>query len=152
MSEIKWVDGAEFFASHQQYKIVNGKAFYGDKLGWLESGYTCEYLMSLPNYIKRPRQDNSTGDWPKVGDIVTWGFCEMVGEVKCISDDLAWIKSEEDVYINQELLNLREPLTPEQLLMKGLMGLVGCHAVKSSAALAIATDIMKYYNLTKKPQ
>lgn len=55
-------------------------------------------------------------EWPCVGSIVTWGNKSVKGEVKALSDGLAWIKNEYGSYCNEYISSLQKPKTPEEEL------------------------------------
>ena len=152
--EIKWVDGAEFFANCAQYKIENGKVFFVNKLGcWVESSYHLQYLMSLPNYTERPRQDSSTDEWPKVGDIVTWGAKTDNCKIIAIHNEVAWVESVSSGRMAEAPVDILEkPKTQGENLLDELMSVMG----NSNTALTYADHAARYlinnYNLTKKPR
>lgn len=68
--------------------------------------------------IPMPPKENSASkndEW-RVGDTVTWGSFVATGEIKAISDNLAWVKNEYGNYNNVLLADLKKPKTPEQEL------------------------------------
>lgn len=128
MIEIKWVDGAEFFAGYSQYKIVDGKVFYSgdyDNYGdWFESSYTLGELQRESDYTERPKQDDSTDEWPKVGDevlLVSMGMTiynklirlTYIGDGVGCYVDLA--SNMEYTYAKRETI-FEKPKTPEEKL------------------------------------
>ena len=60
-------------------------------------------------------------EWLCVGSIVTWGNKSVKGEVKALSDGLAWIKNEYGNYCSEYVSSLQKPKTPEEELLDNAM-------------------------------
>jgi len=154
MSEIKWVDEAEFFANGFQYKIVDGKIFYiFGSGGRLESRYSHQHFMKASDYIERPKQEDSTGDWPKVGDTVTWGAKTDNCKIIAIHNEVAWVESISGGRMAEVTIDILEkPKTQVENLLGELVSVMG----GSNTALTYADHAARYlinnYNLTKKPR
>tara|TARA_R100000541_G_scaffold52604_1_gene60367 strand:- start:241 stop:747 length:507 start_codon:yes stop_codon:yes gene_type:complete len=166
MIEIKWVDGAEFYALGEQYKILDGKLFCDNgRRDWFESSYDLDELKSAPSYTERPKQDDSTDEWPKVGDdvlLVSIGMTTYnkpvrltyIGDgVGCYVDSVG---GKEYTYAKRETI-FKKPKTPEEKLRDELIKLTltqmedKSHPIEANAYYLIS-EIMSKYNITKKPR
>ena len=68
-----------------------------------------------------PKADNQElSEWPCVGSVVTWGNKSVKGEVKALSDGLAWIKNEYGNYCSEYVSSLQKPKTPAEELRDNL--------------------------------
>lgn len=65
--------------------------------------------------------DNKCKEWPQVGDKVTWGNRLVTGEVKALSDGLAWVKSYHGNYRTERVELLEKPKTIEEELRDGIL-------------------------------
>jgi len=87
-------------------------------------------------------------EWPCVGSKVTWGNKSVSGEVKAISEGLAWIKNEYGNHCTEYLSALSKPKTPEEELRDDIIEII-----ESSPSSDYAMDVIaEKYNITKKPQ
>ncbi len=91
-------------------------------------------------------EDSRCDGWiPQVGSIVTWGNKSVKGEVKALSDGLAWIKNEYGNYCSEYVSSLQKPKTPEEELRDDIIAIAN---LKHPAG--IAHDLMSKYNITPK--
>tara|TARA_R110002124_G_C8974544_1_gene515780 strand:- start:31596 stop:32288 length:693 start_codon:yes stop_codon:yes gene_type:complete len=101
-------------------------------------------------------EDSKCDEWPKVGSIVTWGNKSVKGEVKALSDGLAWIKNEYGNYCSEYVSSLQKPKTPEEELRDDIMQTIHDdvynRAYEKQSLEVFANALMSKYNITKKPQ
>jgi len=98
------------------FMIVEGELyFYSDETMPIRN--KCKQItIPLP-----PKADNQeSSEWLCVGSIVTWGNKSVKGEVKALSDGLAWIKNEYGNYCSEYVSSLQKPKTPEEELRDNL--------------------------------
>ena len=97
--------------------------------------------------IKIPMPEEKK-EWPQVGDVVVYGYKSIRGEVKAISDGLAWIKNEYGSHVSKYLSDLSRPKTPEEELCDELIR--DLSAMQRESNGYIASALVKKYNITKK--
>ena len=91
-------------------------------------------------------------EWPCVGSVVTWGNKSVKGEVKALSDGLAWIKNEYGNYCSEYVSSLQKPKTPEEELRDDILDCDN-FAITESKANQLANWLTnKGYEINKKPQ
>ncbi len=61
-------------------------------------------------------EDSRCDEWPQVGDEVSWVHGEIIGIVKCIDGDAAWISTPSGTHTTQKVDRLKKPKTPEEEL------------------------------------
>lgn len=88
-------------------------------------------------------------DWLCVGSIVTWGNKSVKGEVKALSDGLAWIKNEYGNYCSEYVNSLQKPKTPEEELRDDIE-----YAIHHFEGDKVAGRkwLMSRYDIKKRPQ
>ncbi len=91
-------------------------------------------------------------DWLCVGSIVTWGNKSVKGEVKALSDGLAWIKNEYSNYCSEYVSSLQKPKTPEEELRDELHSEFEELINMDASINAFVDMITTKYSITKKPQ
>ena len=99
-------------------------------------------------------EDSKCNECPQVGSIVTWGNKSVRGEVKALSDGLAWIKNEYGNYCSEYVSSLQKPKTPEEEL-RDEIGVYLCEKynfITGAESLEITEKLLMKYNITKKPQ
>ena len=96
--------------------------------------------------------DNKCKEWPQVGDKVTWGNRLVTGEVKALSDGLAWVKSYHGNYRTERVELLEKPKTIEEELRDGILDCDNFDITEDKAAQIANWLTQKGYNITKKPQ
>ncbi len=100
--------------------------------------------------------EDSKCEWPCVGSIVTWGNKSVKGEVKALSDGLAWIKNEYGNYCSEYVSSLQKPKTPEEELRDDIVQTIHDDvyqgAYEKQYLEVFANALMSNYNITKKPQ
>lgn len=96
-------------------------------------------------------EDSKCDEWPCVGSIVTWGNKSVKGEIKALSDGLAWIKNEYSNYCSEYVSSLLKPKTPEEELRDELF-----NCKKPNLDTLQAEDLSQWlitnYEIKKKPQ
>ena len=134
------------------FMIVDGELyFYSDKTMPLRN--KCKQI-TIPLPPKADKQEAS--EWPQVGDEVTWGKKSVKGEVKALSDGLAWIKNEYGNHYTEYVNSLVKPKTPEEELRDELIEYL--NELGSSARYCFggnelaADELLKSYDIKKKPQ
>lgn len=95
-------------------------------------------------------------EWRCVGSVVTWGNKSVKGEVKALSDGLAWIKNEYGNYCTEYVASLIKPKTPEEELRDEIelifRSFSGNPAILIGRHRELAIKFIKDFNITKKPQ
>lgn len=100
-------------------------------------------------------EDSKCNEWLRVGSIVTWGNKSVKGEVKALSDGLAWIKNEYGNYCSEYVSSLQKPKTPEEDLRDDIVWLTIKHMENKSYpiesnAYYLFSDLIRKYKI--KPQ
>lgn len=91
-------------------------------------------------------------EWPQVGDEVTWGKKSVKGEVKALSDGLAWIKNEYGNYCTEYASSLVKPKTPEEELREWMQERIGNGIANNFDCEQITHDLLHHLDIKKKPQ
>jgi len=106
-----------------------------------------EKQITIPLPPKADKQEAS--DFPQVGDKVTWGNKSVKGEVKALSDGLAWIKNEYGNHYTEYVNSLVKPKTPEDELRDELEIALNSYVISGKPASEHIDEII---NAFKKPR
>ena len=136
-------------------KTINAFAFKGGNLylygmGLDELTQLPTRKITIPLPPKADKQESS--EWPKVGSIVTWGNKSVKGEVKALSDGLAWIKNEYGNYCSEYVSSLQKPKTPEEELHEWMQERIGNGIANNFDCEQITHDLLHHLDIKKKPQ
>ena len=133
------------------------KIYLQENIGELPKHFDCVCSKCGGKCCTGRCDKQESSEWPQIGSIVTWGNKSVKGEVKALSDGLAWIKNEYGNYCSEYVSSLQKPKTPEEELRDEIADLAFNQFNDDSFDLThnshyLASDLMSKYNITKKPQ
>ena len=142
-----YVDSPKINRAFFTFNESSGLFFY-DSEEDINKGRCKKITIPLP-----PKADRKeSNEWPCVGSVVTWGNKSVKGEVKALSDGLAWIKNEYGNYCSEYVSSLQKPKTPEEELRDDILDCDN-FAITESKANQLANWLTnKGYEIKKKPQ
>lgn len=121
------------------------------------SFHRCEKIKStelkqitIPLPPKEVEEVEEVDEWPKVGSKVTWGEREIIGIVKCVDKDRAWILCPSGTHITMNVKHLHKPKTPEEELRDDIEYAIHHSTTAFTYAEHLAKYLLDQYTLTKK--